>query len=80
LLVWSSKKDMLVHYNKLNTSLIISPIEINMKVTLYLKDTTKEMLKVKLLPKFSKLTRLFMKDGTMLISKKDPILTLDSIE
>jgi len=78
--VWSSRKDMLAHCNKSNTSSTTSQIEINMRATLYLKDITKKMLRVKLLLNSSKLTRLFMKDGITLILKKDPILTSDSTE
>jgi hypothetical protein len=80
LLVWNSKKAMLVHYNKSNTSSTTSPTEINMRVTLYLKDTTKEMLRVMPLLKSLRLTNLYTKDGTMLNLMMDHIPISDSTE
>jgi quinolinate synthase len=79
-LVWNSKKAMLDHYNKSNTSSTILPTEINLRATLYLKDSMKEMLRVKLLPKSSRLDQKSMKDGTIKTSMKDHIQTLDSTE
>jgi hypothetical protein len=79
-LEWSSRKDMLAHYNKSNISSTTLQTEVNMRTILYLKDTTKERLLVRLLLKSSKLKVRYMKAGTMLILRKVNSQISDSIE
>lgn len=71
---------MLVHCNKLNSSLTTSQTDDNMKTTLFLKVTMMRMPLVKMSLNFSLSVKMSMKVGIMLTLKKDLIQTSDSID
>jgi hypothetical protein len=69
---WSSRKDMLASSVKLSSSSTTLPAGLNTETILSLKDTTLQVQLDLMFTSFSMSHRVFMRDGTIIPSMKQP--------